>query len=152
MNNNTSKLLTAALLGYCLWNASNLFTHSGIRFEAYGLLALMIWVVPVLLYVLPQPSRFGGNPYILGMALSISFMSAILELNVLAHVGLALALISLTPFTSALFPWYLSAIGWMPAFSYFGARYFPNALLPLRVMLPMLGSFWAIWILYRRKS
>jgi len=152
MNANTSKLLTASLLGYCFWNASNLFTPSGIRFETYGLIPLLIWILPILFYLLPQPSKFSGNPYALGVALFISFMSTIVELNVLAHLALALALISLVPLLVSLIPWYLSAISWMPAFGYFGAHYFPNVVLPLRFIVPLLGSLWGIWILYRGKS
>lgn len=152
MNAKTSKLLTAALLVYCIWNASSLFNLSGIRFESYGLVPLLIWIFPLFFYLVPRPNQFGGNPYLLGVALFISFMSTIVELNILAHLALALALIGLVPLSFAMLPWYLSASGWMPAFSYFGAHYFPNAVVPLRFIIPFLGSLWGTWILYKRQS
>lgn len=152
MKNKASSLLTLAIVIYCAWNASNLFSLSGIRFESYGLIPLIVWCIPLFYYLLTESFRLGGNPYILGAALVISFLSAIVDLNVLAHIGFALALMSLVPLSFRLVPWYLSAIAWFPAFSYFGARYFPDYVVPLRYLIAFFGAIWGILILYRRKQ
>lgn len=150
MNSRTTEFLTAAIIVYCGWNASNLFTVSGIRFESYQWTLLVIWIIPVI-YSLVSRYAFSGNSYLLGLALAISFFSSIADLNVLAHIGFALALMSLLPVKVSLIPWYLAAVAWMPAFSYFGARYFPASVIWLRFLIAILGTVWALWVLNRRK-
>lgn len=152
MRSKSSALLTSALLGYCCWNASNLFSISGIRFESLGWVTLLIWAIPIIYYLFIYPNRFGGNPYFLGAALVISFLSSIVDLNVLAHLGFGISLASLIPPALYLAPWYLSGLAWFPAFSYFGARYFPDDVLLLRILITVLGAGWAVWSLHRRKS
>jgi hypothetical protein len=150
MNSRTTELLTAAIIVYCGWNASNLFTVSGISFESYQWIPLVIWAIPVFNSLISIRS-FRGNTYLLGLALAISFLSSIADLNVLAHIGFALALMSLLPVKGSLIPWYLAAIAWMPAFSYFGARYFPASVIWLRFLIAICGCLWALWIINRRK-
>jgi hypothetical protein len=114
--------------------------------------ALLIWSIPVVLILmgrLSPPEASPARPLLLGMGLLSSLLGSLGSLNVLQHIGLAMALGALLPWSWCNLPWLIAAISWMPALGWLGSRYFAGYVLPARFFLAALASGWVIYQIHR---
>ncbi len=134
---------------YCLWSCRDLpgaWLYA--PYEHWSWLALLIWLTPVL-------RDKGRGVFISGqrwqvMAVVLAALSAIADLRLLAHIGLALLVFGAAPasrqrrLSSAV--WLLSAISWMPASGWLLSHLPAPVAAMLRVTTAALTSAWCVYI------
>ncbi len=131
-----------AICLYCGWNAVTLLNENS-SFDRYDWLIMIIWLLPLLFRqrIAKNGKAFKKTPLLyIGAGLLCSFIGVIGSLNVLKHVGLALAVASWMPFSWVQIVWLLSAISWTPALGWIGTRLFLDYILLVRVLLSLTGS------------
>ena len=110
-----------AILLYCSISAFPLFqAWWGSPFERLSGLAFLIWIAPLLMYRMQNPSLL----FLIGATLA-TLLGTLGSLNTLKYLGLAFAIASFAPKGWAFPFWLLSAIAWMPAFGWLSAHFFP---------------------------
>jgi hypothetical protein len=128
-----------AITTYCAWHARDLLAawdHN--LYDRYGWLVLLAWCLPLFISIpAGREEATARRPAITLMlsALLSTLVGLAGSLNVLQHIGLALALASWVPFSPLHLLWLLAAICWMPAFGWIGSRLFAEHILPARVLL-----------------
>ncbi len=137
-------VLEFAVLGYCIFQASDLVT-SWVTTPAarWAWIAFIIWCLPAVLYV-TTTIRYGrvkeSSPILLGLAITISLISGLGSLNILGHIGLALAIAGLMPFHLAMIPWLATALSWLPSFGWM-IKSLPFAVMPaIQITLATVGT------------
>lgn len=105
-----------AVLAYAAWNVADLvgaWRHS--PFDRAGGLAMAIWLLPVL----PAYRRFRPADAIRpAVALALTFLGAMAQLNVLQHAGFAVAAGMPAKAGPGTWVWMAGAVSWMPALGY----------------------------------
>jgi len=100
---------------YAAWNARDLvmaWHHS--PFDRQGWIAFIIWTAPILLQ--GCRGRWSANGYLFGLALGVSLVGVIFDLNAVKYAGLALACGGFFPYrTTLLLFWLACSVSWMPA-------------------------------------
>lgn len=128
------ELAGLASLVYALWCCRHLaiFWRTS-AYDAGGGLAFFIWMLPVI--VCRQ------SPIISWMlaGLAVLTLAGVAELNVLAHVGLALIVAAwVRPVSRGWWPvWLAGAIAWMPSLGYLLAGWPVSRLFGLRILLAL---------------
>jgi len=137
-----------SILLYCCWQASDLI--GAWRFSAldrFGWLVFLIWCTPFVLYFKRQSENgkeTGINAMLLGFGLFFSVLGQLGSLNVLQHIGLALAIAGLMPFrmkSSRMWIfWLCASISWMPLLGWIGSRIFIEYVFSFRFLLSTFAS------------
>ena len=111
---------------YCGWQCADLLRAWGhAPLERFAWVALLIWCAPVA-WMWPRGSEHDaeaqGCPALLGLGLCLALAGALGSLNVIQHVGLALAIGGLLPWSGKRVFWLASAVSWMPVFGWLAGR------------------------------
>lgn len=120
MNRSLPTWIELAVLAYCGWQARDLdwMSTPAVR---WGGLAFVLWCLPVLwnqtLAIRSEQVKGYTMPLLL-LAVICSLVGSLGSLRVLTHVGLALALAGILPFSAAQLIWLATAVAWMPAFGW----------------------------------
>lgn len=137
-----TRMAEASVFTYCVWQARDLITAwQRSPHDRLGWLPLIIWLFPIL-YKRSHLStgQVDSFPLLLVLGLVTSFTGDVGSLNVLKDLGLAMALSGLIPLSPRHLFWTLTAISWMPLFGWLGSRWFPDMILPARLMAAVAGS------------
>ncbi len=155
--------IEAAITGFALWTARDLvnaWLHSPL--DRGGWLAWLLWCVPVAwtmvgfrgtagrrLPGMPAPAR-SAPPQVragfLAGALGCAVAASGSDLNVLGHLGLAVALAAWArpPRPGAVWVWLVTAVAWMPVFGWLTGGTFGAALPLVRVVCVAVGAAVAV--------
>ncbi len=115
------KLAGVAVALYAGWNARSLFDawqHS--PFDHWDVVAWMIWIIPPILSL--RGTQEVRLTWII-TALVLTFAGALLDLNLLRHLGFAVACAGLTAPCRGFWLWLPMALTWMPAFGWLLSKY-----------------------------
>ena len=122
------------ILGYCLWQASDLVSSwLTAPAERYAWIAFIIWCIPVVWYVartMQKQETKQSTPELLGVAIATSLIGGLGSLNILEHIGLALAFAGMLPFRWPNTVWIATALSWLPSFGWM-IKILPFALIPI---------------------
>ena len=133
-----------SVFAYCLWHARPLLlAWQKSPHDRLGWVAFIIWCLPILLRRSIHPSGQYTEKRLfplLVLALALSFFGSIGSLNALKYTGLALAFAGLAPASPRHILWLFSAVCWMPVFGWMGSHWFPEIIIPARLMTAVAGS------------
>lgn len=137
-----------AILAFAGWQASDLLAawrHSPL--DRLGGVAFLVWALPVPLALATgrRPFEPRVGPWLLGASVPLALLSAVLSLNLAAHVALALAIAAFAGWTPRHVLWLAAAICWMPVFTWLGKQWPPSALAASRVAVALLAALAAAW-------
>jgi hypothetical protein len=155
MKRGLPSLIELAVLGYCLWQASDL-PASWLHAPAarYAWIAFLIWIMPVVWHLVEcvtSNEDKGYQPIFLGLAVVITLAGTLGSLNALKHVGLAFAIAGMLPFRLENLLWLVTAVAWLPASGY-ALKALPFSLIPVvQITVATIGSAFLI-LRNRRKS
>lgn len=111
-------LLVALIVAYVIFNA---YWMLPFWIEYWNLdlswISFIVWCIPLLFYATSP------NPYLLILALAVSFFGKIGDLNIATSYALALALGSFLPWSWLTAFWILCGIAWSPSFSWIIAQF-----------------------------
>lgn len=144
--------IEVAVLGYCIWQASDLIT-SWVTAPAvrYAWIAFIIWCAPAVYYVthtILKREKKESEPILLGAAIVVSLIGGIGSLHMLGHIGLALAIAGLMPFRPLVVIWLFTAISWLPSFGWM-LKSLPFVIIP--IIQIVLASFGSALLLFTRR-
>jgi hypothetical protein len=144
-------LIEVAILLYCGWMASDL-PHSWISTPAvrYEWVAFVIWASTCLCYMVFMPK--GSTPLFLGLAVVCSLVGSIGSLHILNHLGLALAIAGMLPFSGPQVVWLASFVSWTPALGWFAKLLSPPQEFTLQVLIAIIGSLWLEYTVITHKK
>lgn len=142
---------------YCAWQSCEL-VQSWMRspYDRFGWIAFLIWFTPVIFFwlrqkQLPDPPP-QGRPVYLGLGILSVFIGSIGSLHVLEHMGLAIAIVGLMPFSRLEPIWIFSALSWMPAFGWLSGRFFPECAHLARFILAIVPAGMMLYGHLRKKA
>lgn len=126
MSSSYPSWIEIAVLTYCGWEASALFSNwTSTPSIRWGGAAFILWCLPVIVHqirsVLNGTSK-GCSYGLLGLAVGATLAGSLGQLNALRYLGLALALGGLLPYSWPMWIWLPTAASWFPALGWF-ARY-----------------------------
>lgn len=133
-----------AVFAYCAFQASDL-PASWLHAPAarYAWIAFLIWLAPlvmVIMHCVKHQETKGYSPVLLGLALAVSLAGTLGSLNVLKHIGLALAIAGMLPFRIDTIVWIITAVAWLPASGY-ALKAIPFSLIPfVQIAVATVGS------------
>jgi hypothetical protein len=117
-----SLLIALAITVYCGWQSRGLLSDwRWSPYSRWSALDFLIWLVPLAVecsIIIRAQLKFEPATFLLWTALAFSLIGSLGELNVLRHIGFALALAGSIPWKWIRLPWLLAAATWMPAFGY----------------------------------
>lgn len=141
-------LISVCICAYCMINAGDLF---GPWIQSRGMstdaIAFVLWSSPVVSFWFsrkPLPIAAEESPAALGLSLMLSFFGVAGSLRVLTHLGFALSLFALLPFTPFHLVWLASSCSWMPVFDWLGGRLFPAHVTELKLAAAALPSLYLV--------
>lgn len=147
-NRGLPSLVEIAILAYCAIMAADLpqswVSTPSVR---YAWIAFTLWMVPWIWYVANQirtDKEKGSSPIILGLAVVSSLLGTIASLHVLNHLGLALALAGMLPFSWPQLVWLGSFISWTPALGWATKLLAPLEQFGLQITIAAFGSLWLL--------
>lgn len=142
--------ITVAVIVYGAWVSSyilGVWVNSPL--DHYSWVALAIWLTPVKQWT-STLSR--GQAVGVGVAILVVFLGLLASLNSVKLLGLAIAIVSLVPWTFGSLFWLLSALSWMPGMSWAAIHLFPHiggsGILLMRVAIACAG----LWMMRLLKS
>ena len=102
---------------FCAWRCADLivFWKTAPNSEFFGWVVLAIWLLPLFL----SRRRDQGVPFLSCAGLGFAALGMLGDFNILEHVGFALSIVAMLPWTRFSPIWMLSAVSWMPAFTWF---------------------------------
>lgn len=138
--------VNSAIVLYCAWNSSSLFEawFNSASYSAFGSVSFIIWCIPLFLKDLVSSENFNDQKvemFLLITGLTISFMGNFGDLNIFTHIGLALALTSLLPWSNKNLFWLLCSISWMPSLNWMLGLYFSHYILYIQLALPLVAVY-----------
>lgn len=147
----SSFILAILILAYCVWNSLDLFQGwSNAPYERFSWLLFLIWCLPPLYYRVKNKSNGEAlNKIYLWLALILSFLGALGNLNAVKYVGLACALASFMPWNPLLLIWFVGSSSWMPATGWLGSHYFSGYVFGLRLSILIAAMAAAAWAHHR---
>lgn len=107
------KIAGAAICLYAAWNARDLvaaWRHS--PYDRFGWLAFLLWSFPA---ALAAARRADASAAWFGAGLAVSLAGEVVDLNIVKHAGLAIAIAGFFKTRAATLVWLACALGWMPA-------------------------------------
>ncbi|MDP1835578.1 MAG: hypothetical protein Q8K75_06560 [Chlamydiales bacterium] len=136
--------LEAAILAYCVWQASDLpvswLTAPAVK---YAWIAFIIWCLPAFWhigYCILNEKPKGSQPWLLGAAIVASLLGMLGSLNMLKHIGLALAIAGLIPFSLGVPIWVGTALAWLPGFGWM-IKGLPFVVIPIiQIVIASIGT------------
>lgn len=135
-------LIVFLIAAYCAWNARSLISGwIDAPYEKQVWFIFFLWGMPLLYFwVANPPQSYAGNPWLIGIALSLSFVGHAGSINMLKYLGLACALAAFLPWRMELLVWLASSIAWMPAFGWLASHfYFADYLFFVRTIIILIG-------------
>jgi hypothetical protein len=137
-------LLQLAITIFCAYKALGLLISIvDVETNPFIAVSFSFWTLPFALFFLKN--GIGSevinrlNPKLAFLGLICSIVGSVIELNALKNFGFTFALASLLPLYS--FPhivWMIGSLVWMPFFTFFSSKIFPEYVDLLRVVLTLL--------------
>jgi hypothetical protein len=145
-----TKIAEILCLLFCAWAADDLLiSWGGTPFLRFGGLTFIIWILPLITYLLlPTTRERKVHTILLAIAVVLAIVGIIGSVNVISHVALALACWAFTPLLLYTIPWLITAVSWMPAVGYIFREFSPSHVVTGRVLLAVLGAVWGIVVIY----
>lgn len=148
-------LIQIAALAYALMFSGNLLeAWRYAPFERGSWLALLLWLLPPLGYRLglvdSSHSKASAN-WLLVTGILINVTGLVGYINSLKNIGLACVIASFVPFSPLSLVWLISALAWMRPMGWLGSRYFPEILLPMRLVVTGIPTLLLLGYLRRQK-
>ncbi len=119
-------------------------------YDKAGGWAFLVWLFPLI-----YAARVQAEDYtLLSLSVVIAALSQFMDMHVMAHIALALAVVSIGPGGFFRWVWFATAFAWMPLMGYVGSK---GGLPPLtihiaRVVWVLMGISWLFWHMqYRLK-
>ncbi len=143
------KPIEIAVLGYCLWQATDLVrSWLTAPAERWAWIAFFIWCIPVIWYLaitIQEQQIKQSTPILLGAAIVVALVGGLGSLNILGHIGLALALAGMLPFRWEILVWLATALSWLPSFGWM-IKSLPFAIIPIiQIGLALFGSAFLLY-------
>lgn len=138
-------LVSLAIFAYCAWISRGLLVDWAQDPLAHlSWLVLVIWFSPVVLSRIPKfpftISLHYSNPILLALALVVSLLGVVGEVNILKYSAFVLATAAFLPWSWQLGLWMLCAASWMPVLALLGAYTNLQYILPIRFVLAAGGA------------
>jgi hypothetical protein len=116
----------------------------------WSMASFCIWLIPIFVYWFypyAQKPRH-SNPMLLGAGVLLSLLGLLGELNILKHLGLALASVGLIPWSNKQLIWLLTAVAWLPATAYLLRSFSFDLVIVLRLLIVTISALTSISVLF----
>lgn len=110
------------ILLFCGWRCYDLviFWQTAPNAEYYGWVILALWLLPLIFtWTLCREQDQKTYPLLSLLGLAFSTGGMLGSFNILEHIGFTLACAAFIPWSSFTLLWIITAISWMPAFTWF---------------------------------
>lgn len=117
-------------------------------YDKAGGWAFLVWLFP-LVYAARVPAE---DYTLLSLSVVIAAVSRFMDIHVVAHIALALAVVSIGPKGFFRWVWFATALAWMPLMGYVGSKGgFPPITIHLfRIIGVLIGVSWLFWYMQYR--
>lgn len=117
-----------------------LFSMTDLNANLFVLISFLLWLSPLIVFLirngLTSWANSSFNPTLAIVGLISTIIGSVIELNALKNLGFSFALASLLPLCSLQhLIWTAGSLLWMPLFTFFCSKIFPNYVELLRVLL-----------------
>ncbi len=141
------QLISILICIYCILTSLDLIETWVSTKDISGPVALGLWISPVAFFWYMQQKalfRLKESPLLLGLALFSSFNGMLGSLRVLGHLGIACAFGAILPPMPIRILWLAASVSWMPAFDWFGGRFFSEYVTVARILLATVPSWYFV--------